>query len=134
WGVHRFAESGRYGFFLAGSIAVALMLLSSNPVSLIVLPIACLLPVLLAWRMRDGMAALRGGWCIALGLGLAAFFWLPAMAERDLVHVHRLLEGFLNYYNNFAYVFQLINSPWGYGFSVPGPDDGMSFAIGAAHL
>ena len=33
WGIYRYARSGRYRFLLAGALAVALLMLSSNPVA-----------------------------------------------------------------------------------------------------
>jgi hypothetical protein len=48
--------------------------------------------------------------------------------------VSRLLEGYLNYRNHFVYPLQFIHSPWGYGLSLPGPQDGMSFGLGPVHL
>jgi hypothetical protein len=33
-----------------------------------------------------------------------------------------------------VYLHQLFYSPWGYGLSVPGPNDGMSFALGWSHV
>jgi hypothetical protein len=44
------------------------------------------------------------------------------------------LEGYLDYHNHFVYVRQFLCSPWGYGLSLPGPDDGLSFALGPLHL
>jgi hypothetical protein len=134
WGLHRFAEGGRYRFLLAGSLSMALLQLSSNPAALMTFAALGLLLVWLAWGQRSSRLLLRGAWCLALGLGLSAFFWLPALVERDLVHTHRLLESFLNYRNHFAYLHQLVWSSWGYGVSVPGPRDGMSFAVGSVHL
>jgi hypothetical protein len=134
WGIWRFAEAGRYRYFAVGALAVALLFLSSNPVSLIAVPTIALLVGWLAWSMRSGNVALRGAWCLGVGTGLAAYFWLPALAEREFVHVHRLLEGGLNYRNHFVELRQLVDSPWGYGVSLPGPGDGMSFAIGTAYL
>ena len=46
----------------------------------------------------------------------------------------RAVQGNGLYTNHFVYLHQLFYSPWGYGLSVPGPEDGMSFAIGWSHL
>jgi hypothetical protein len=88
------------------------------------------------WPFDSQTAAvlLRGVLCLALGLGLSAFFWLPALAERGYVHVYRRLEGYLDYHNHFVYLWQFFHSPWGYGLSLPGPEDGISFALGPVHL
>jgi hypothetical protein len=44
------------------------------------------------------------------------------------------LEGYLNYRHHFVYPLQFFHSPWGYGLSLPGPGDEMSFALGPVHL
>lgn len=136
WGVLRYAASGRARYCLVGAAGSALLVLSSNPIALVALPALALGLLFLAWQERRRVAALaRGGWCLALGLGLSAFFWLPAYIERGLVHTERLIfPGYLSYWNHFVYPWQLVWSPWGYGASVPGPGDGMSFSIGVAHL
>jgi hypothetical protein len=140
WGVIRFAESGRYRFLLIGALSVALLLLSSNPVALMTLAALLILVGWLAitgWRefgSRPSPILLRGLGCIGVGAGLSAFFWIPAVTEGQFVHLSRLLEGYLNYRNHFLYPQQLIISPWGFGLSLPGTQDGMSFAIGPVHL
>jgi len=71
---------------------------------------------------------------ILLGLSLAAFFWIPALAERDLVQTANLFKGYLNYRNHFVYPSQFMSLSWGYGLSLAGPGDKMSFGIGPLHL
>ncbi len=137
WGLYRWAggePDGKVRHLAVAAVATALILLSSNPVALIVVPVLALYALFLAWRARSGRALGRGAWAIGLGLGLAAFFWLPALAERDWVQTGRLLSGYLNYGNHFVYLHQLVYSPWGYGLSLPGPEDGMSFGLGPVHL
>jgi len=134
WGLYRFAKGRHYRFLVVGALSVALLLLSSNPVALITFPVFLLILGWLTYSERRWSILLRGLWCLGLGLGLAAFFWLPALLERDLVQTSRLLAGYLNYGNHFVYAYQFILSPWGYGLSLPGPVDGMSFATGPIHL
>jgi 4-amino-4-deoxy-L-arabinose transferase-like glycosyltransferase len=137
WGLYRWASGepdGKIQHLVMAAAATALILLSSNPVSLIAVPVLALYPLFLAWRARSWRALRRGAWAIGLGVGLATFFWLPALAERDWVQTGRLLSGYLNYRNHFVYLHQLVYSPWGYGLSLPGPEDGMSFGLGPVHL
>lgn len=140
WGVLRYVQRARGRDLLCGVLAVALMVLSSNPVALVTMPllIGLVLWVALAAARHDRAAFIRmlvrGGWCLAAGMGLAAFFWIPALAEREYVHLERLLQGYLNYGNHFVFLSQLLYSPWGYGLSMPGTADGMSYAIGPVHL
>jgi hypothetical protein len=134
WGLHRFAHGGRAVFAMVGALGVAMLLLSSNTVTLIACPALALLVVWQAYARRSWPTLLRGAGCLLIGLGLSAFFWLPALVERDFVHTARVLEGYLNYRNHFVYLQQFIFSPWGYGLSLPGPVDGMSFEIGYVQL
>lgn len=64
-----------------------------------------------------------------LGLGLATYFWLPALVEKRFV---RGLE-LINYTDHFPAFFQLVFPSWGNGFSVAGIMDGMSFQVGLVH-
>jgi hypothetical protein len=134
WGLYRFAREGRPLALLIGAVSLALLLLSSNPVALIAFPALLLLLAWLAFAERSSRVLLRGLWCLGLGLGLSAFFWLPALVERRFVQVSHLLEGYLNYSHHFVYPGQFFHSPWGYGLSLPGTQDEMSFALGPVHL
>lgn len=68
------------------------------------------------------------------GLGLAAFFTLPAMFEQKFVHIETMFIGYFNYLAHFADFRQLfLNRFWGYGASVWGPEDGMPFPVGQVH-
>jgi hypothetical protein len=134
WGLYRFARDRHALALLIGAVSQALLLLSSNPVALIAFPALLLFLGWLACAERSGRVLLRGIWCLALGVGLAAFFWLPALAERRFVHLSRLLEGYLDYRHHFVYPQQFFHSPWGYGLSLAGTEDGMSFALGPVHL
>ncbi len=118
---------------LAGG-AVVLLVLSSNAVALVVLPMLGAYVLFLARRVRSWAAVGRGAWAVFLGLGLGAYYWLPALVERSSVRLGRLLEGCLSYRDHFVYLHQLLYSPWGYGLSQPGTDDGMSFGLGLAQL
>jgi len=134
WGLERFIRGSSFVSRLIGPIAIALFLLSSNPIALISFPFLILFTIWLAYIDHSRKSLLRGLWCLVLGLGLSAFFWLPALVESRFVHLERLLDGYLNYSNHFVYPMQLLSSPWGFGISMPGTQDGMSFAIGPLHL
>ena len=70
-----------------------------------------------------------------LALALSAFFWLPSMVERKFTMVDSiLLTELANYKIHFIYPFQFWFSQWGYGGSIAGPADGMSFQLGKIHI
>ncbi|MCR4263918.1 MAG: 6-pyruvoyl-tetrahydropterin synthase-related protein [Candidatus Roizmanbacteria bacterium] len=72
---------------------------------------------------------------IILSLGLSAFYWLPALVEKDYTSVDQIITtGGSDFHLHFLYPDQLWDSPWGFAGSAPGRDDGMSFKIGKLHM
>lgn len=64
-----------------------------------------------------------------LGLGLAAYYLVPAAAFRGLTQ--KLNPSYFS--DHFVTLKQLVYSPWGYAFSMKGVEnDGMSFQVGIA--
>jgi len=135
WSVYRFTRGGGYRFIALGTASVALLMLSSSSVALMTVPALALLVVALAWTNRSWRALGRGAWCVGLGLSLAAFSWVPALAETAYVHIGRRVEPPFGYdfHQYFVSVGQLIYSPWGYGPALPAPDE-MSFGVGPVYL
>lgn len=83
----------------------------------------------------------RGGWAAlgrvaagaAVGAGLSAFYWLPALAEGGALSAERgraLVSGYYSVFLHFVEPAQWLDPRWGFGGSVPGPDDQMSFQVG----
>jgi uncharacterized membrane protein len=71
---------------------------------------------------------------LLLGLGLTAFFWLPAIAEMRFTNVAGQVSATSNYRDHFVCLSQLWNSLWGYGGSAKGCIDGLSFKLGKLHV
>lgn len=71
---------------------------------------------------------------ILLGIGLSAFFILPAYTEKNYTKVGMLTRDGSDFKRHFVYLDQLWNSSWGYGGSTPGREDGMSFKLGKIHI
>jgi hypothetical protein len=89
---------------------------------------------LTAWMEKSAAVLWKQACGFLLGLGLSACVWMPALESRQYAAIQRAIEGYFLYSNHFVYLHQLFYSPWGYGQSVPGPNDGMSFALGWSHL
>ena len=113
-------------------------LLLTHSVTLMLLPpllaLIILYWLLLAWR-RDGdppvratLSALAAG---LLGGMLAAIFLLPVLGETKYIVLDQWLPAeSYNYPQQFLYLFQWFDFQWGYGFALPGPNDGMNLSIG----
>ena len=143
---------------LATALTFAGLMLTSNLVALIFVPLLALYCLLLllnrvneeqpfrrlskelllplvANLIRIGATPAAG---LFLGLLLSAFFWLPALAEGGLVNQDQWYGGYYRPELHFVYPHQLFAPDWGFGISQPGPDDAqqgaLSFQIGAAPL
>ena len=68
---------------------------------------------------------------LILGVCLSAVFALPAMTENRFVRVDQWYGGRYAWGSDFVEFFQLFSPKWGFGASVPGPDDNVSFQLGA---
>lgn len=67
--------------------------------------------------------------------GLSAFYWLPVLAEKQYLQdfsktVLRSSAGGYYYADHFVYPSQLVSTFWGFGNSINGSGDTMSFQIG----
>jgi hypothetical protein len=75
---------------------------------------------------------------LLLGIGASAVFLIPSLLEQGFVRTDQYTTGtadrlgYYDYHNHFTYFFQLFSPQWGFGLSVPGPDDGLSLQLGAA--
>jgi hypothetical protein len=118
-----------------GGAGVALVVLAHNAAALLLLPALGLVVLIVSHQASRRAATLAAGLgTLAAGLGLSAFFWVPALLEKDFVKVDLLRQDFLRWSEHAIAARQLLWSPWGHGLSVPGTGDGMSFAVGPAHL
>ncbi len=134
YGFTRFAAERRGRFLVLGAVAYAAVIFSHFPAALLFSPVLGTWIGFQAWRHRarrsSWLSLLEQGAGVGLGLGLAAAIWLPTLAEMQFTRVDSLLEGYLLYSNHFVYPQQLVWSAWGYGLSLPGYDDEMSFSLG----
>ncbi len=122
------------------ALAVAALLLLHTVSMLTFVPLIAGL-VLVLW-LRD-LAGQRGrprwlkavSWtAAAAGVGglLASIFLVPMLLERSYIVESQWVSATYNYRNHFIYPLQFVDPAWGFGYSVPGADDGMSFQLGLA--
>ncbi len=125
---------------------LVVLFLSHNITTLIFLPISVVF-IFCYWLMdayRKGgfktdfpekiLQLIKVGGIYALGVGLAAFYIFPALGEKDYTKVNAIFSGYFAYSNHFLYIRQFFVPNWGYGGSVWGPDDGLSFFLGYGQL
>jgi hypothetical protein len=118
-----------------GAIEIALLPLGHNAIALLMFPIfALIILARSAISDRPLPTAAAGASAIAGGLGLSAFFWLPALLEKDFVKTNLLRTDFLDWRIHIISPWQLLWGKWGFGYSVAGPNDGISFSLGWLHI
>lgn len=121
------------GRIACASVAIALVLLAHSAVALLLVP--GLAAIALVYARRRGIRSLMAGLgAIAAALGLSAFFWIPSLADISNLHASRLLENGFEWQTHILSPLQLLWGNWGYGVSVAGPGDGMSFNVGPVHI
>lgn len=157
-GLLMIAKNSRWGAVWT-SLGVAGLALSHNLSLMIFLPLIALwglglvicllfknLPSKLSARQNSKLAwyqklpwssAIKNGLVmigsVVLGLGMTAFYWLPAVVEQKAVWVEDMTTSYyFDFHLHFLYLRQFITSYWGYGGSGWGPNDDISFFLGHA--
>ncbi|MGH7926131.1 MAG: hypothetical protein ACREQH_16230 [Candidatus Binatus sp.] len=118
-----------------GAFAMAMVPLAHNAVALLMFPaFAAIVAVRSAVSDHRLKTAVAGASVLVGGLGLSAFFWLPALLERNFVKTELLRTGILNWANYIISPLQLLWSPWGFGLASSGPTNGISYSLGPGHI
>jgi len=104
---------GRRVDWALASLSYAALVLTHNITALVATPLLMAYGVVLwvsAGRDRDGILRLASAFL--LGLGLTAFFWVPALLEEDYVQIHQLFApADLDFHNNFSTLGELLALP-----------------------
>ena len=106
------------------ALSTAGLILSHNIMAYMFIPFLALIAI---WQ-RKGIA--RSAYGFILGVLVSLYFWLPAITESRLMKYDTVF----NFVDHFPTLKQLITPYFGYGASVPGPYDGMSFFLGAINI
>ncbi|NJN95876.1 MAG: hypothetical protein HC875_18105 [Anaerolineales bacterium] len=144
WGFYEAVTRPRLTVILWAALAYAGLMFTSNLLALLFTPI---LGLYVAFMLLTNQRMANGEWhhasrlfasslppalVLLLGLGLSAVFWLPAFLEYRFVRVDQWVGGRFAFGDDFVEFFQLFSPRWGFGASIPGPDDQAGFQIGLA--
>lgn len=116
------------------SLSLAGLFLTHNVTTLMFLPFLFLWWIYLIIREKSRTVLLYFFLASLLGFGLAAFFLLPAFFEDSFIQTKYLTVGYFNFRAHFIAVRQLFSLFWGYGSSVWGFEDGLSFQVGLVNF
>ncbi len=116
--------------FLAG-LSIGGLLLTHNIAAYAVAPFAVLYGIFQITKSKDKIKTFSRIILISfIGLSVSAYFWIPALIDKRLM----VEDTIFNFQDHFPFWKQLIYSKWGYGASLWGPDDGLSFQIGIVNI
>jgi hypothetical protein len=117
---------------ILGALFTSFLVYTHNITAMLFFPMLILFVLLEGNSRRDWRSL---GWALGmcvLALGLVAFFWLPALAEKSFVRGNEdLITGDFWYGHHFAEIRDLFEPRWGFGSSTPG--DEISLQLGLVH-
>lgn len=124
-------KSNSWRWIGIGSLTLACLILSHNITAYLFFPFVALLIILQLltepqWRRYLTAVLIT----IFLALLISSYFWIPALWESSLMKYDTIF----NFADHFPTLRQLLSNYWGYGASVPGPGDGMSFFLGTLNI
>lgn len=137
WAMDKVSKSKNKLWVLILSILLSCIVLSHNLVALQAVPFITLYGGFLLLEKRKSFVSILVSFLVAsiAALGVSAYFWMPALAEKQFTLVDTILiKELANYTIHFVYPIQLWSSPWGYGGSVAGMADGLSFQLGKLQI
>ena len=137
WTLDQAVEKRSYRWATLSGICFAFLILTHSLTALAFIPFYLVYLIVLCYENKSYIKQLFPVICCSgmVALGLSAYFWLPSLLEKKYTLVDQILTKELADYSiHFVYPQQLWNSPWGYGGSIAGPHDGLSFQVGKVHL
>ncbi len=136
YGLLKLYRTQQWWYVIAGSVGYAGIILSHNLTALMVTPFLFLFTIIIAVAKVSKKKRNMLFFClpIVFGIVLSSFYWIPALAEMKYTNVLSQIGGGAHFIDHFVCPSQLWESQWGYGGSVKGCLDGMSYRVGKLHL
>jgi hypothetical protein len=108
WGLAMLYRGNIKGLYMT-AISFALVIMAHNLTALIVAGFLCLCIAVIYTIGKDRQQLLRSITAIIIALGLACWFWLPALTMKEHLRIGELLFGKLDFHNNFSSLPELLN-------------------------
>ncbi|MDP3045916.1 MAG: 6-pyruvoyl-tetrahydropterin synthase-related protein [Chloroflexota bacterium] len=110
WSLHRLVVTGKRRYFAISAFTYAALFLSHSISTMLFTPLIVVYAalILLRWparRQRAPIVVLALG----IGLGLSAFFWVPALYEQQFVNLDALRTGDFDYRQHFPPALELFS-------------------------
>lgn len=135
WGLKKIADTNKGIFVILSGVFIACLIFTHNLVAMMSgIFLSIYIIYLLTQTNKKKLFASQIVISGTFGLMLSAAFWIPSFFERNSTMIQLLTQGTADYNQHFVYLRQLWSSPWGYGGSLDGLADGISFEIGKMHI
>lgn len=135
WSIYQLAKTQKNIYIFISGIFVACLILTHDLVAMMSsFFLGSFFLYLIAQTKKKKEVGIKISVSIVLGLILTAYFWIPAYFEKQYTMVNLLTDELADYHLHFVYLNQFFTSPWGYGGSVYGLNDGLSFQVGQTQL
>lgn len=139
------SKTNRKWTVLKLTLALLVVLLSHNLTTLMVVPTLALATAgLILYHLFKKSPSKRFsyfitmltwfGFAYVLAVGIASFYLIPALVEKNFTSIESILGGYFDYHHHFLYIRQFFNPTWGYDGSGWGPNDDISFFLGYPQL
>jgi len=137
WALDRVVEKKSVNSSLLAGLFLGFVFLTHNLVLIQLAPFLLIYLIYFLYKERKYLKKVLFLFVISIisSIGLSLYFTLPALLEKQYTLVDKILTGELASYKlYFVCPGQFLNSPWGYGGSIPGCVDGLSFQVGKVQL
>ena len=123
-------EKPSYFWVLGVGVSLAILVTTHNIMTVLFLPVWILFIIckVIFDKKKDSIKPITIS--VFLGIGLSAFFWIPALFEKHLILLSQTPIADRNLY--FVNLSQLLLGRWGYG--VPTDLNGFTYQLGLPHL
>lgn len=131
WSACMLIKTYQRRYFIWFTVSITFLILTHLLSSMIFLPITGVLTLVCLIKNRQLKLLRLFIFSGLLSFCISGFFLLPVIFERGYIQVDEFTKGYFDYQLHFASFYQTFISPfWGFGASVWGDGDGMSFALG----
>lgn len=126
----RLGKFGKKRDFLFSALSLSALVLTHNLMSYLFIPLLGLWIMLSARREYLPQIIFS----LFLAFGLSAFFIVPLVFERQLVHLETMVGGYFGYQQHFVSLYRLfVSNAWGYGSSGVDDPSALNLSVGQAH-
>jgi len=110
WGFLKLRKELNVSSLLIAALSIAGLFLTNNCITLIFFPVIFFYILVLHFPLhrQNYLSLMISLAALGLGIGLAAFYWLPALLEKDFVHIQKMTNGDLNFHKCFLSIQQLV--------------------------